>query len=219
MTNPDLPEDQTRVRAQLSALMDGESSAGDGDGADSVASVCRRWRDDADARAQWHRYHLIGDVLRSDDLGQRSAGDAAFLQAVRARLAQEPVVLAPTVAAPQPVAEPAMANGAAPHTLPPRRTPFHLRRWAAPVGMAAGVALVAGAVLVMRPGSVQDGPALAATAPRSDTLRAATDPRLSPADTELVRYLDAHQQFPGTPALGPAPGFLRSAAYEPQPSR
>lgn len=218
MTNPDLPEDQTHVRAQLSALMDGEP--GSNGGADSVFTVCRRWRDDADVRAQWHSYHLIGDVLRSDDLGQRSLADAAFLQAVRARLAQEPVVLAPTVPVSQPVAESAVVNGAAPNSpQPSRRTPFHLSRWAAPVGMAAGVALVAGAVLVMRPGSVQDGPTLAATAPRSDTLRAATDPRLSPADTELVRYLDAHQQFPGTPALGPAPGFLRSAAYEPQPSR
>jgi sigma-E factor negative regulatory protein RseA len=214
MTDLDLPEDQHRVRAQLSALMDGEAST-DG-GADSVATVCRRWREDADARTHWHSYHLIGDVLRSDDLGQRSAADAAFLQAVRARLAQEPVVLAPTappVAVSPPIAEPAVVNGATPTTAP-RRTPFHLRRWAAPVGMAAGVALVAGAVLVTRPGGGQDGPVLATTAPRS-----AADPRLLPPDTELVRYLDAHQQFPGTPALGPAPGFLRSAAYEPMPSR
>jgi sigma-E factor negative regulatory protein RseA len=218
MTDHDLPEDQTRVRAQLSALMDGEPTANGG--TDSVATACRRWRDDADVRTQWHSYHLIGDVMRSDDLGQRSVADAAFLQAVRARLAQEPVVLAPTMLAAQPLVEPAVANGAAPITLqPPHRTPFHLRRWVAPVGMAAGVALVVGAVLVTRPGGVQDSPALAATAPRSDTLRGGADPRLSPPDTELVRYLDAHQQFPGTPALGPAPGFLRSAAYEPMPSR
>ena len=218
MTESDLPEDQTRARERLSSLMDGDCST------DAVASACRHWRQDADARAQWHAYHLIGDVLRSDDLSRRSGADAEFLQAVRLRLAQEPVVLAPAVA---PLAAPLEVEADARQTAvagtrSDRRAPrsrFHLRRWVAPVGMAAGVALVAGAVLVTRPGGGGSGGPTLATAPQISTVQTAAGPNTASPDSELVRYLDAHQQFPGTPALGPAPGFMRSAAYEPIPSR
>ena len=48
------------------------------------------------ARARrWHAYHLIGDVLRSDDLASAPGRDAAFLQRLSARLDDEPAVLAP----------------------------------------------------------------------------------------------------------------------------
>ena len=218
MTESDLPEDQTRARERLSSLMDGDCSA------DAVASACRHWRQDADARAQWHAYHLIGDVLRSDDLSRRSGADAEFLQAVRLRLAQEPVVLAPAVA---PLAAPLEVEADARQTAVAgtrsdrraTRSRFHLRRWVAPVGMAAGVALVAGAVLVTRPGGGGSGGPTLATAPQISTVQTAAGSNTASPDSELVRYLDAHQQFPGTPALGPAPGFMRSAAYEPIPSR
>jgi sigma-E factor negative regulatory protein RseA len=214
MTESDLPEDQTRARERLSSLMDGDCST------DAVASACRHWRQDADARAQWHAYHLIGDVLRSDDLSRRSGADAEFLQAVRLRLAQEPVVLAPAVAPLEVEADArqtAVAGARGDRRAP--RSRFHLRRWVAPVGMAAGVALVAGAVLVTRPGGGGSGGPTLATAPQISTVQTAAGPNTASPDSELVRYLDAHQQFPGTPALGPAPGFMRSAAYEPIPSR
>ncbi|MFA6262799.1 MAG: RseA family anti-sigma factor, partial [Bacteroidia bacterium] len=60
-------------RAMLSALADGEAAAEPG---------CALWRDDAQARATWHAYHLIGDVMRSEDLAVRPARDAAFLAAL-----------------------------------------------------------------------------------------------------------------------------------------
>jgi sigma-E factor negative regulatory protein RseA len=221
MTEPDLPDDRIRAREQLSSLMDGDSSS------DTVALACRHWKQDTDARAQWHAYHLIGDVLRSEDLCRRSGGDAEFLQSVRARLAQEPVVLAPTVVPQSVTLEAAVGDtrATAPTTATGglggggiRRSRFHLRRWVAPVGMAAGVALVAGAVLVTRPGDGSGGQSPVAIN-RMDATRASASLKSVSPDNELVRYLDAHQQFPGTPALGPAPGFMRSAAYEPMPSR
>jgi sigma-E factor negative regulatory protein RseA len=106
--------------AQLSALADGEAAA--------LEEGCRRWRDDPEARARWHSYQLIGDVLRSEDLASTGARDAAFLCGVRERLALEPVVLAP----------------------PPRR----VRHWLLPgAAAAAGFVAVAGVLVVLRNGS------------------------------------------------------------------
>ena len=59
-------------RQQLSSLMDGDLSAGD------AAGACQLWHQDAQARSDWHTYHLIGDVLRSEDLALAPRHDAAF---------------------------------------------------------------------------------------------------------------------------------------------
>ncbi|MDE2082631.1 MAG: sigma-E factor negative regulatory protein [Burkholderiales bacterium] len=106
----------------MSALADGEG------GAAAVDRACRGWRDDASARQKWHAYHLIGDVLRSDELAAPRGRDAAFLGALRQRLAAEPVVLAPA---------PAVR----------RRQP-----WLVPAAMAAGFAAVAGVLVLARTG-------------------------------------------------------------------
>ncbi|HZF79889.1 MAG TPA: sigma-E factor negative regulatory protein, partial [Rubrivivax sp.] len=45
---------------RLSALVDGDPQ--------SVEAACDLWRDDPQARRAWHTYHLIGDVMRSEDL-------------------------------------------------------------------------------------------------------------------------------------------------------
>lgn len=142
MSESDLPAERARSRERLSALMDGEADR------DLVQAVCRQWRQDEDDRAQWHAYHLIGDVLRSEDLGQRSASDAAFLAGVRERLAREPVVLAPQpmIVPEQPIEQQQVTRTAQVVGLPVQRSlGMRMRRWVAPVGMAAGVALVAGA--------------------------------------------------------------------------
>lgn len=77
----------------LSALADGELGAG------AAERLCGQWRGDAALRERWHAYHLIGDVLRSEELAATPARDEAFLLALRARMASEPVLVAPVVPA------------------------------------------------------------------------------------------------------------------------
>jgi sigma-E factor negative regulatory protein RseA len=169
----------------LSALVDGDQEA--------AQEACELWRNDAHARRTWHSYHLIGDVMRSEDLAIRPQGDAAFLAKVRERLAAEPIVVAPL-------------RGRA---VPGRRQP-----WLLPAAAAAGVAVVAGVLVIARvgsPGSSPGGAPVMATAPgasaqglqtvsvdRQGVLR---DPRLE----ELVRQ---HHASRGVLAV-PVPGTLR----------
>ena len=194
----------------LSALMDGEAP-----GADAVAHACRAWRDDARLRESWHCYHLIGDVLRSDDLAAGATRDAAFLQRLRGRLEAEPVVLAPAAL---PVAAPRRA----------RRW-----RWAGPAAVAAGFVAVAGVLVVTRApqGEAAPAPALAEVnklpAPTAGVPVAAPVPVAAVEADETVvngkllrdaridRYLEAHQQFGGASVLGAS--MLRRAAVEAAP--
>lgn len=143
MSSPSEPLSSDADRSWLSAATDGD--------ADALDRAARAWRDDAEVRATWHRYQLIGDVLRSSELAQPAARDAAFLQGIRERLAAEPVVLAPA-----PVEQ-----------VPARRRAQS--RWAMPVAVAAGFVVVAGVLVVAR----SSGP-MGAGSP--DTLAGASSP-------------------------------------------
>ena len=191
-------------RQAISALIDG-----DGEQADQA---CDAWRADAAARADWHAYHLIGEVMRSEDLFRAPQRDAAFLGRVRERLALEPVVLAP----------------AAPAGRVPRRAV-----WLAPAVVAAGFVAVAGVLVVTRvaaPGAAaQDRAAIMANATatsasggvRPVALAPGAQPAASDAlsfdgtlirSAELDRYLAAHKQYGNSSALAVPGGLLRSAA-------
>lgn len=203
----------------LSALVDGEL------GSDAGARVCAQWREDPQARANWHAYALIGDVMRSDDLASPVDRDCAFLARLRARLADEPVVLAPAEL-PAPVELPlapaavAAAGGAR-------------RAWRTPVAVAAGFVVVAGALVATSvPGSLPFGGSPATVAQTGNATAVATAPSPLRAvsvaqDTEPVRlngqlirdarldeYLSVHKKFGGSSAPGVPSGFLRNAAAE-----
>lgn len=205
----------------LSALVDGEVDA-------AVAQrVCLAWRDDERSRATWHAYQLIGDVMRSEDLASTASRDTLFLDRLRSRLAEEPVVLAP-----QPLLVPAgrQESSGRLDTLRRRRT------WMASTAVAAGFVAVAGVVVVLRgpdvaaPGALVasgqpvpasapvvvavQGPATrAVVVPAPDTEVQAFDGKMV-RDARLDRYLAAHKQFAGTSALGVPSSFLRSATVD-----
>lgn len=206
-----------QAREMMSALLDGEL-----DGAE-IASACGHWRDDAESRSAWHAYHLIGDVLRSDDLACHPVRDANFLHALRGRLAKEPVVLAPQARATAPVE---LEPRAVRHAGARRRT------WLNPATVAAGFVAVAGVLSITRPGVLPWGstPAeklsQAAPAPgpggAGPAVATAIAPQEMPAlangqlirDARLDRYLAAHQQFAGSSALGVPSAYLRNATAE-----
>jgi sigma-E factor negative regulatory protein RseA len=168
----DAPADDRRET--ISALADGDPAA--------LERACALWRDDAHARATWHSYHLIGDVLRSDDLASSPARDAAFLAALRERLAAEPVIVAPLAA------------------VSPRRR----QGWLLPMAAAAGFVAVAGVLVVVRMGA-PDGatpPVAGVPAPAASVTLAGSGggapsvPVYSGQmirDPHLDRYLQAHR--------------------------
>jgi sigma-E factor negative regulatory protein RseA len=188
----DAPADAPDPRALLSALADGEADAAE------AGRGCAAWADaDPKWRQVWHAYHLIGDVLRSDDLASPPSHDRAFLQRLQLRLDAEPAVLAP-----QPL----------PAALPRRRG------WVLPAALAAGVmGLAAALVLALGPsGGTPAGPALA-QAPAAQPLAVAASVPVQPAaepvaaggavvrDAQLDRYLRAHRDY-ATALPGSLPG-------------
>lgn len=170
-------------RQQLSRLMDGELPPTE------LAEACAQWRGDAAQRADWHAYHLIGDVLRSDDLAVQPARDERFLQALRLRLAEEPVPLAPEApVAVEPVQLPLQANARA-AVLPAPAVARRSRNWLmAPVAVAAGFVAVAGVMVVTR---VMAPEPVAATLASSNPSPAAS--AVLVRNAQLDRYLSAHR--------------------------
>ncbi len=198
-------------RQALSDLMDGATDAA------GAAAASQAWRLDVQARQDWHTYQVIGDVLRTPELAPRSASaDAAFLAALRTRLAQEPVVVAPVVIAPVVIAQPIKRRAG----------------WRNTIAVAAGFAAVA-VVVNGLPWSTS-GPAAepVVASPSKPTaaspvLSAARSPAiptqaLAPAmlvndqrmvrDAQLDRYLSAHRQYGGAPAMAVPGGVIRSVS-------
>jgi sigma-E factor negative regulatory protein RseA len=177
--------------ALISALVDGEAQA--------LQPGCELWRDDAQARRTWHTYHLIGDVLRSDDLAAAPARDAAFLAALRTRLAQEPAVLAPQ----------------------PAKAPARRVAWLVPAAAAAGFVAVAGVLVVTRLAAPADeAPVLAVGGSAGGGLTLTTNGArpVQPLviegrlirDERLDAYLRAHREASGGFAVAVPGGTPRN---------
>ena len=220
-------DDQGQDRRQdLSALMDGELPP---DGVDRISAA---WRHDASTRQAWHAYGLIGDVMRSEDLASAASHDERFLQSLRARLASEPVILAPSAPRMTDTRLPESGMSRTPEALPVAR-----RSWKTPMAVAAGFLVAMGAMVAIQaprdagldapmmavapvaavPGSAPSSTIQISALPAPDRVAVGIQPNaLGPVirDPGLDRYLLAHKQFSGSSALGAPSGFLRNAAAE-----
>lgn len=194
------PVDANDARWLMSALADGEAAP------DEFGRACAAWAAaDAAARERWHAYHLIGDVLRSDNLATSPQRDRVFLERLSLRLDAEPAVLAP-----QPL---------------PAATPTRRHGWALPVALAAGVMALATVLVVAIGPAGQSGESTLASAappaavPVTAVPAAAGVPPASAAvvaevappggrvvrDAQLDRYLRAHREY-ATALPGSLPG-------------
>ena len=184
--NESKPDGQGRQR--LSSLMDSDLAP------EQLPQVVASWQQNADQRVTWHCYHLIGDVLRSEELARPAARDAAMLVALRARLADEPVPLAPRALAP---AEVAPMLGAARHL--PRRG--WAGRLTAPAAVAAGFVVVAGLLAVIKSGGppLAEGGQMASNTPAADGASQQQvvhiDAGAQVRNAGLDRYLEAHRKL------------------------
>lgn len=182
MSNESDPKDT--ARGALSSLMDADLAPA------SLAMALAHWRDDSETRATWHAYHLIGDVMRSTDLANSPARDEDFLRGLRARLATEPVPLAPTALAAS-LADGADAKAALGSA---NAVAANGRWWMAPVAVAAGFVAVAALLVVTRVVGVNpnDGSQMAVNAGVTPNALAGAEPVRA---NGLDPYLEAHRSL------------------------
>ncbi len=173
---------------QLSSLADGDL----GGLHDGVPAALAAWRLHGAARQAWHSYHVIGDVMRSEDLARSAAQDLAFMNRLRERLDAEPA-----------------------HLLP---APSRARRamgWRAGAALAASVAVAAVALLVSRagaPGASEGVPLLASSgAAAVDAQALAVNSAGVLRNPRLDEFLRLHQMARGGLPVSAPGGTLQRA--------
>lgn len=207
-----MTQDISSTRELVSALADGQLRG------EAFARALALIERSEDARAQWRAYHLVGDVLRSDELAASSTRDAAFTARLRQRLQQE-APASQSLDAIELIAFGAYAAG--------REGKNHVEdssandasmRWKLAAGFVSLAAvMVVGWHLASSYGKADGAPQLAQTGalvPQAATETAQAMIR----DPRLDQLLAAHQQFGGISALQMPAGFLRNATYE-RPAR
>ncbi|PXW26544.1 sigma-E factor negative regulatory protein [Paraburkholderia caballeronis] len=189
---------------RLSAFVDGELS-GDGQ-PNGIFSDLNR-----DDRAAWSSYHLIGDVLRSDDLALSPAASSAFMAGFAARLDAEPHVLAPAAIAP---------------AVSTTRRLLNLRRRVVPTLAVAAAAATLTWIVVPQMHGVgvgQSGVQVASVQPSHvDAMQRVAMPAVATQDGNIIRdarldeYFEAHQQFAQQPVMSDSMPLIRAAALTTQ---
>ena len=201
--------DDMMMREQLSALADGELQGEEFAHALTYAA-------NAEGRATWQLYHLIGDTLRSSEAA--GMGDLELVDRLRTQLAREP---APRLAAVEVGHVASMKAG----RTKDNAANAAVFRWKVAAGFAsfAAVAAVGWSVYL---GAEGDGraegaqlaagqPAMTATAPALLATAAGPDgQQVMLRDPRLDELLAAHKQFGSTTALQMPAGFLRNATFE-----
>jgi len=186
-----------------SALADGELQGSE------FAQALDALQADEEARARWHTYHLVGDVLRSGAGAPVRPHDPAFVARLRRRLQDEQAV-------PRSAAAAQVGGAPLPHS-----ANDGIWRWKLVAGLSS-LAMVAVlgwqfAAALRDEGAGAQLARSAATVPQATELASAEAPVMI-RDPQLDQLIAAHQQQGGASALQMPAGFLRNATYE-RPAR
>lgn len=212
-------QDVVKNRELVSALADGQLRA------EEFARTLE-WLDASeDARLTWHSYHLVGEVLRSDE-PLISGRDAAFMQRLKLRLEQE-APLMPHMDAIDLIAGSAISTGATGIKHSKNGSANDTRfRWKLVAGLASLAAVTVIGWQVSGGGDEQrEGVRFAQGPVQTVTPEVALpqvvaggggggEPQPMIRDPQLDALLAAHRQFGGTSALQVPAGFLRNATFE-----
>lgn len=216
-------DERLKQREQISALVDGQL------GGLELAAVVELTVADDDALSCWHMYHLVGDVLRSGELGAFGR-DRDFLARLNTRLQLEPVaprIVTKTLVDPESIAnndQQALGNSKKNQKSPPAANDPSFR-WKLVAGFAslAAVAAISWSTI----GTLEGVPGGTRLAQSSAMPAVAVSPVLLadaasvlPASQVMIRdprldeLMAAHRQFGGNSALQNPSGFLRNATFE-----
>lgn len=205
------------VNERISALVDDQLSG------EAATQTVQALTQDAQARANWHAYHVVGDVLRAEELTWGSAKDGEFLSRLRSRLQDEPrpwlsVVAIDSVAVYVSNEKVSGLNGFEKEAANDANL-----RWKWVAGLASlTLATVLGWSLVAGVGAPSSSVQLAQTSLPTVQTQAVTVPDESVPvlirDPRLDQLLQAHQQFGGASALQMPSGFVRNATFD-RPAR
>lgn len=192
------------TREQVSALADGHLASGE------LAQVMAQIEQESALKEAWHRYHLIGDALRSADLIATVQSDKAFAAGVMDRLRLDATALRPLASAAGP------ASGHPPTGK--HRSAANSASWKLIAGLASIMMIAVLAWHTVQPQS----PAGAGSQLAGNSGLEARRPVVSAdgangmiRDPNLDQLLAAHRQFGGASALQKPAGFLRNATYGP----
>jgi sigma-E factor negative regulatory protein RseA len=199
-------------KAQISDLADGQLH---GDAFADAMVLLDTHSQASQARAAWHSLHLVGDVLRTEEL-VNSAKDTVFLDKFRANLALEPKfsrefskAVASSSTLPEPVVQVAKPS--------PANEPFFSWKWAAGLSaFAAAVMLGLNLAGTTATSPLNSGAQLAQTTVQivpEGSNGTSTTTAVMLRNPQLDALIAAHNQVSGSSAFQMPSGFLRSATY------
>lgn len=214
-------DERLKQRELISALADGQLSELE------IASALKVTSIDNDARACWQIYHLVGDVLRSEELGA-FGHDHDFVARLNTRLRAES---GSTRLGMVGLKNPESVATSDPQTLGSGENHLEFApaanentfRWKLVAGFAsfAAVAAISWSAIGLLP-RAGDGAGLARSgaSPTGAPVLLADAPTGSPAAQVMIRdrrvdeLMAAHRQVGGNSALQNPSGFLRNATFE-----
>ncbi len=210
-------EERLTLREQVSALADGQLEG------ERFAAVVEQLASDEEALDSWQVYHLIGDILRSGELGA-CRHDRVFVARLSTRIEAEGVsqrVAWPEMNAPENIADSDPYKVAKSQEILGSKAAANdgTYRWKMVAGFATVMAVAAVAWSGLGGGAREAQMAQRTVSPPV-TIASAEGSSAVPAGAVMLRdpHLDAlmaaHRQFGGPSALQNPSGFLRSATFD-----